>query len=284
MPILKRNKALFILISLLMPIKHSPEELTDITPVSAILETPLGVLLIQSKDEPTDHCYEENGEIKFYRSWERAIIGIMERIRESTNENLTNRCKSLLNIIEHGRFRVPGEIPKLKTEECQAALREKGHDKIPLYGSPEYIEFLRDYVAERVKMDLGLNVERLTVTPVLEKQNIGRNHLFCLARACGRIELDPAIHGIGFLDSPALLPLNEDTLSHATLGVFLDYVKSPQRQLYATNFMSDLSVSPGLVEQWYETTQKVYDLRIPAVRKKQPRPVYPVSSEHFKIE
>lgn len=267
-----------------MYMNRSPEELTDITTVSAVLETPLGVLLIQSKNEPTDHCYQVGGEIKFYRSWEQAIMRLKARIEESTNENLISRMKSLLELIENGRFRVPGEIPNPKTEENQPALREKGHNSIPVYGSPEYIDFLRVYVAERVKMDLGLAVDNNTVLPILESQAIDRNHIFCLAHAEGRINLDPVIHGIGFLDTPTCLPLAEDTITRPTLSLFTRYIESKQRSRIAHNYLSKLSVSPDLVGQWHDTMQKAYELRIPAVRKKYPKPVYPVSSKNFKIE
>ncbi len=254
------------------------------TVISTVLETPLGALMVQTKHEPGDHYHEEDGELKFISGWKNAIEELKARIDKATDQRLLNRSKSLCEILENGRYRVPGEIPEPRSDEFKFALEITGNKNMPALNSPESINFVRAYIAATININLGLDIDESSVVPVLKDQGFATNHLYYLARAHGRIHLDPDFHGIGFLEIPTALPLTHFTVSPSTIRFYEKYIQSPLRAQQAGQYLSTLSVSPNLVDEWYMTMLRAYQLRVSPMGKKNPQPVYPVSSEHFRIE
>jgi len=228
---------------------------------SAILETPLGVLMVQDRADP-------------YR--DEIIKRIRARIEHETNEEKIKRISYLLQTIRTGRFRIPGGLVNGDDRE-KAGIRETATAESLSHTSPEFIELIRESVIRNIQKELNLTFDRSNIIPIMEFQGISRDHVVCFAKGEGRIELDKQnIAGIGFLESPPTLPVSRTFLSEQTLRIFRHYIRSPQRQSLMPRLQSKIAVDAELLDEWYMTMYRAYLSLSPLRKKTVKKPVYPV--------
>ncbi len=232
---------------------------------SAILETPLGVIVVQDKfDQFSPEIVEK----------------IKIAVANEPDEEKKKRVNYLLQIMQDGRFRLPGG--DITAEEFQKAGLETGSMNEPIdRANSKFVEVIRESVADNVKKQLGLSLDRADIVNI---PGLDSNHVICLSKARGKVELNrDKLAGVGFLDHPSVLPVSLNFLNSATKNIYSNYIQQSYRQSLVDQYQSNLSVGVELIDEWYLTMYRTYLSLAPSRKKLTPRPMHPVSSPNFKI-
>jgi 8-oxo-dGTP pyrophosphatase MutT (NUDIX family) len=242
--------------------------------VAAIIETPQGVLLVQdAKDKYRDNTLRELG-IKAAKAGAEG------------NYSYFRRVEYAMEIVRDGRYSLPGG--KIEPEDYKNAGAEDilGLDR-PLATDHEiaqYINVVKETVCREVDEELGLGIDSDTIQPILEIQGRERDHIICIASAEGILKINQEeISGIGLLDDPSAIPLNDTFFQAHVVKLFSRYIRTPIRDAYAPYYISRIEVAEDIVEEWYMDMLRGYHCRSSKVRRRLSKPTPPAYSTNFKI-
>jgi hypothetical protein len=235
---------------------------------SAVLETPLGALMVQDRDD---------------RKRDELIKSIRESISSETDIKKIKRNSYLLQALQSGRFRMPGG-PVSEQDRQTVGIGEEINIQNLSSISPEHLEAIRESVVRNINAELNLTVKRSTVTPIMDFQGEGKAHVICFAKAEGQIDTSrQGIIGIGFLDKPPALPVSRTFLTESALHIYENYISSPQRSLLIPRHESKISVSWELIDEWYMSMYRAYLSLSKSKRKEVRVPARPVSTPNLRI-
>jgi hypothetical protein len=250
--------------------------------VSAILETPLGALMTQSVLNQEELQRQGSGE-NFESVRDRTVKKIAQEIAVSQDPEFRRRKKYLFEIISDGRFSMPGRVPGENDPACQRALEKAGLDRIPPLKGPECLDFIKSYLIEQIRQDLGLAVAATTIQPIMEVQGKTQNYIYCLAQAEGEVRLPDHVQGIGFLNSPASIPVTNELITGGTMQLYRHYIRSPLRPALANSFMSHLTIRQSLIDDWFMDIMHGYHSMSRYHKKLHGKPQLPATSPNLTI-
>lgn len=243
---------------------------------AAIIETAHGVMLVQ---DIKDH---------FKQNTIRVLGDQYNKFIASSNYDAAGRKLAAMRIVSNGRFSLPGG--KIERIDYITA----GAEELLLLDRPpstkeELIAF-RDVVREaairEVTEELGAKVDYEQVSTIIEIQGRMRDHVICVLRIEGLLELKhpEEISGIGFLNEENTIALNRLFYQAHVQKVMDRYVRKADRhRKLIPRFLSHLRVPKEYMDHWFENLQQGYLSRPKRYRNAHPVPTEPMSSPTFVI-